>query len=263
MFNHVKTSCRALLASAVLLSSMGAALAETTLRVVPSADLQVLDPMGATADIVKMHGFMIYDTLYALDEHFVPQPQMVQDMTLSDDKKTYRFTLREGLKWHDGAPVTAEDCVTSLKRWQARDAAGQLMARQLKEMRAVDERTFELEFNEPYGIVLESLSKVASNIPFMMPKRIAETDPFKEITDYTGSGPYKFAKDKWVPGSKVVYEKFADYVPRSEPASAFAGGKVVQFDVVEWDIIKDQQTALSALMGGEIDFWQSPSLDLL
>lgn len=263
MFNHVKASCRALLASVVLLSGMGVANAETTLRVVPSADLQVLDPMGATADIVKMHGFMIYDTLYALDEHFVPQPQMVQDMTLSADKKTYRFALREGLKWHDGAPVKAEDCVASLKRWQARDAAGQLMARQLKEMRAVDDLTFELEFNEPYGIVLESLSKVASNIPFMMPKRIAETDPFKEITDYTGSGPYKFAKDKWVPGSKVVYEKFSDYIPRSEPASAFAGGKVVKFDVVEWNIIKDQQTALSALMGGEIDFWQNPSLDLL
>lgn len=263
MFNHAKASCRALLASAVLLTGAGVALAESTLKVVPSADLQVLDPMGSTADIVKMHGFMIYDTLYSLDEHFVPQPQMVQDMKLSDDKKTYRFTLREGLKWHDGAPVMAEDCVASLKRWQARDAAGQLMARQLKEMRAIDDRTFELEFNEPYGIVLESLSKVASNIPFMMPKRIAETDPFKEITDYTGSGPYKFAKDKWVPGSKVVYEKFADYKPRSEPASAFAGGKVAEFDTVEWDIIKDQQTALSALMSGEIDFWQNPSLDLL
>ncbi|MCW0000981.1 ABC transporter substrate-binding protein [Pararhizobium sp. YC-54] len=263
MFNHVKVSCRALLTSAVLLSGMGMALAETTLKVVPSADLQVLDPMGATADIVKMHGFMIYDTLYSLDEHFVPKPQMVQDMQLSEDKKTYRFTLRDGLKWHDGQPVKAEDCVASLKRWQARDAAGQLMARQLKEMRVVDDKAFELEFNEPYGIVLESLSKVASNIPFMMPKRVAETDAFKEITDYTGSGPYKFAKDKWVPGSKVVYEKFADYAPRSEPASGFAGGKVAQFDVVEWDIIKDQQTALSALMGGEIDFWQSPSLDLL
>ena len=263
MFNQMKASCRALLASAVLFAGTGAALAETTLKVVPSADLQVLDPMGSTADIVKMHGFMIYDTLYALDADFKPQPQMVKDMTLSDDKKTYRFTLRDGLKWHDGEPVKAEDCVASLKRWQQRDAAGQLMARQLKDMRVVDEKTFELEFNEPYGIVLESLSKVASNIPFMMPKRVAETDAFKEITDYTGSGPYKFAKDKWVPGSKVVYEKFADYVPRSEPASAFAGGKVAEFDTVEWDIIKDQQTALSALMSGEVDFWQSPSLDLL
>ncbi|RVO87421.1 ABC transporter substrate-binding protein, partial [Sinorhizobium meliloti] len=245
MFNHVKTSCRALLASAVLFAGMGAALAETTLKVVPSADLQVLDPMGATADLVKMHGFMIYDTLYALDEHFKPQPQMVQDMTLSEDKKTYRFTLRDGLKWHDSQPVKAEDCVASLKRWQQRDAAGQLMARQLKEMRVVDDKTFELEFNEPYGIVLESLSKVASNIPFMMPKRVAETDAYKEITDYTGPGPYKFAKDKWVPGSKVVYEKFADYVQRSEPANAFAAGIVNQFELVHWTILKAPTTVPS------------------
>ncbi len=217
MFNPMKATRKALLASAILLSCMGNAWAENTLKIVPSADLQVLDPMGSTADIVKMHGFMIYDTLYALDEHFKPQPEMVQDMQLSADKKTYRFTLRDGLKWHDGQPVKAEDCVASLKRWQARDAAGQLMARELKEMRVVDDKTFELEFKEPYGIVLESLSKVASNVPFMMPKRIAETDPYKEITDYTGSGPYKFDKDKWIPGSKVVYEKFADYVPRKEP----------------------------------------------
>lgn len=263
MFKTIKSSVRVLLASAVLLSAAGGTLAASTLKFVPSADLQALDPMGSTANIVKMHGFMIYDTLYALDEKFVPQPQMVKDMALSADKKTYRFTLRDGLKWHDGQPVKAEDCVASLKRWQTRDAAGQLMARQLKEMRTVDDKTFELEFKEPYGIVLESLSKVASNVPFIMPKRVAETDAFKEIQDYTGSGPYKFAKSEWVPGSKVVYEKFADYVPRSEPASGLAGGKVTNFDRVEWNIIKDQQTALSALMSGEVDFWENPSLDLL
>lgn len=263
MFKMTKASHRAVFASMFLAVLAGSAVAETTLKVVPHADLQALDPMGSTANIVKMHGFMIYDTLYALDEHFVPQPQMVKDMQLSEDKKVYRFTLRDGLLWHDGTPVTAEDCVASLKRWQARDAAGQLMARQLNEMRAVDEKTFELDFKVPYGIVLESFSKVASNIPFMMPRRIAETDPFKEIQEYVGSGPYKFARDQWVPGSKVVYEKFAGYVPRSEPASAFAGGKVAGFDKVEFDIIKDQQTALSALMSGEIDFWENPSLDLL
>ncbi len=263
MFDTTTASYRAMLASVFLAVLAGNAVAETTLRVVPHADLQALDPMGSTANIVKMHGFMIYDTLYALDEHFVPQPQMVKEMSLSPDKKVYRFTLRDGLKWHDGTPVTANDCVASLKRWQARDAAGQLMARQLNAMRVIDDKTFELDFKEPYGIVLESLSKVASNIPFMMPKRIAETDPFKEIQDYIGSGPYKFARDQWVPGSKVVYEKFADYVPRTEPASAFAGGKVANVDKVEFDIIKDQQTALSALMSGEIDFWENPSLDLL
>jgi peptide/nickel transport system substrate-binding protein len=253
----------ALLAAAAFSVTAPAATADSVLRIVPHADLQMLDPMGATADIIKLHGFMIYDTLYALDADFVPQPQMVDTMTLSDDGLIYRFTLRDGMTWHDGEPVRAEDAVASLKRWQARDAAGQLMARQLAEMRVVDNLTFELEFTQPYGILLESLSKLAANIPFIMPKRVADTDAFTEITDYTGSGPFKFVQAEWVPGSKVVYEKFADYLPRSEPASGMAGGKVVNVDRAEWLIISDQQTALSAMMSGEIDIWENPSLDLL
>ncbi|MET0528317.1 MAG: ABC transporter substrate-binding protein [Microvirga sp.] len=250
-------------ASAAVFASIAGAGADTTIRFVPHADLQILDPIVSTANIVKLHGYMVYDTLYGLDENFVPQPQMVKQMTQSEGGRVYRFTLRDGLKWHDGGPVTAEDCVASLKRWAARDAAGQLMTRVLKEMRVVDEKTFEIEFTQPYGLVLESLSKVATNIPFMMPKRLAETDPFKEVPEVIGSGPFRFVKKDWVPGSKVVYEKFADYVPRNEPASAFAGGKVVNVDRVEWVIIRDPQTALSALMSGEIDFWEAPSLDVL
>jgi len=262
MLSRLNKTCRALMASACLLAGLGAAEA-ATLRFVPHADLQALDPMGSTADIVKMHGFLIYDTLYSLDANFVPQPQMVKDLKISDDRKTYRFTLRGGLKWHDGQPVKAEDATASLKRWMARDAAGQLMGRVLAEMKVVDDNTFELVFKEPYGLVLESLSKVASNIPFIMPKRVAETDPFKEIQDYTGSGPYRFVAKEWVPGNKVVYEKFDGYVPRSEPASAFAGGKVANIDRIEWLIIRDQQTAMAALLSGEIDVWENPSLDLL
>lgn len=263
MLSVIKRHGRAMLATVVLLGGIVGASAETTLRFVPHADLQALDPMGSTANIVKMHGFMVYDTLYSLDENFAPQPQMVKDLVVSDDKKVWRFTLRDGLKWHDGQPVTAEDCVASLKRWSTRDAAGQLMGRLLAEMKVVDEKTFELSFTEPYGIVLESLSKMASNIPFMMPKRIAETDAFKEIEEHVGSGPFRFVKEEWVPGSKVVYVKNTDYVPRDEPVSGMAGGKIANVDRVEWMIIRDQQTALSALSSGEVDFWENPSLDLL
>ena len=152
MLTQLKCTRRVLLASTLLMAMPGgvrAAASKKTLRFVPRADLQTIDPMGSTADILKMHGFMIYDTLFAMDENFVARPQMVKDMTVSEDHKTYRFTLRDGLKWHDGQPVTAYDCVASLKRWAARDAAGQLMARILKEMRVSDSGTFEMEFNEP------------------------------------------------------------------------------------------------------------------
>lgn len=263
MFNRPKLTVRSLLAAALLSAGLGAAQAQETLRFIPHADLQTLDPMGSTANIVKMHGYMIYDTLYGMDVNGVPQPQMVETMTKSEDGKTYTFTLRDDLTWHDGTPVTSEDVVASLKRWGQRDGAGQLMMRILAEMREPDQKTFVLEFSEPYGIVLESFSKAASNVPFIMPAAIAATDAFTEISDYTGSGPYKFVANEWIPGNKIVYEKFEDYVPRSEPATGYAGGKVAYFDRIEWLIIRDQQTALSTLLSGEADFWEDPSLDLL
>ncbi len=254
------------LASVTLGFALGlpvAALAETVIKFIPHADLQNLDPMGSTANIVKMHGFMIYDTLFGLDENFVPRPQMLSGVTVSPDGLVYRMVLRDGLKWHDGSPVLAEDCVASLKRWAARDGAGQLMAREMQEIRVVDPHTFELVFSRPYGIVLESLSKVAANVPFMMPRRIAETDPFQQIADPIGSGPFRFVKSEFAPGIKVVYEKNPDYVPRDEPASGFAGGKKVNVDRVEWVSIHDQPTALSALVTGEVDMWENPTFDLV
>ena len=241
---------------------MAPAQAQTTIRFIPHADLQNLDPMGSTANIVKMHGFMVYDTLFGLDENFVPRPQMLQSYTVSPDGLVYRMVLRDGLKWHDGTAVKAEDCVASLKRWATRDGAGQLMMRVMQEMRVIDDKTFELVFTRPYGIVLESLSKVAANVPFMMPKRLAETDAYKEIPETIGSGPFRFVRAEFSPGTKVVYEKFADYQPRGEPASGFAGGKVVNVDRVEWQSIRDPQTAMSALVAGEVDMWENPLLDL-
>ncbi|WP_145145237.1 ABC transporter substrate-binding protein [Roseomonas gilardii] len=234
-----------------------------TLRFVPHADLSILDPLGSTANIVKMHAYMVYDTLFALDADFTPRPQMVQDYSLSEDRKIWRFRLREGLRWHDGTPVTAEDCVASLRRWGARDAAGQLMMRMAENLRAIDDRVFELRLTRPYGIVLESFSKVASNVPFMMPKRVAETDPFTNITDSVGSGPFRFRHEEWDPGSKVVYERFDGYVPRAEAPSGFSGGKTAKLDRVEWITIRDQQTALGALQSGQVDLWEAPIMDLL
>jgi peptide/nickel transport system substrate-binding protein len=241
----------------------GAQATPSVLRFVPHADLQSLDPLGSTANIIKMHGFMVYDTLFGLDENFVPRPQMVETHTVSDDRLTHRFTLRPGLKFHDGAPVTAEDCVASIRRWGRRDAAGQLMMRVTRDLVALDQGTFELRLSEPYGLVLDSFAKAVSSVLFIMPKRIAETDAFTAITDPIGSGPFRFVREEWNPGSKVAYERFRDYVPRGEPPSAFAGGKAVNLDRVEWISMRDHQTAMGALRTGAIDVWEAPLMDLL
>ena len=239
------------------------ALAQTTLRAVMHSDLKILDPIWTTAYIVRNHGYMIYDTLLAQDEKGAVQPQMVEKYETAADNKNYTFTLRDGLLWHDGKPVTSEDCIASIKRWAVKDSLGQKMMTFVDSIDAVDAKTFTIKLKEPTGLVLLGLSKPSSNVPFMMPKRVAETDPNKQIEDFTGSGPFVFVRDEWKPGDKTVYVKFDKYKPRAEPASGLAGGKVVKVDRVEWRAISDAQQTVNALSKGEIDFVEAPSHDLL
>jgi peptide/nickel transport system substrate-binding protein len=234
-----------------------------TIKFIPEADLRSLDPIWTTAYITRNHGYMVYDTLFALDEHFKPQPQMVDTWKVSDDKLTYTFTLRDGLKFHDGMPVRSADCIASLARWMKRDALGQAMADAVGDMKAGDDKTFSIVLKKPFPLLLEAIGKLSSNVPFIMPERLAKTDANTQVTEATGSGPFKFVKEEWVPGNKAVYVKNPDYVPRKEPPSWAAGGKVVKVDRVEWVYIPDSATAAAAVNAGEVDWWQQLPPDLV
>jgi len=237
---------------------------ERILRMVPNADLQTLDPINTTAGVVQSHAHMIYDQLFGRDAQMRPQPQMVGAYSVSDDALVWRFTLRDGLAFHDGAPVTAEDVVASLRRWGARDPHGrQILAITTSLEPQADGKTVVWTLNRPYGLMLDALSKPAGNMPAIMPARIAATDPFTAIRETIGSGPFIFSRDEWVPGSTVVYRRNPNYVPRSEPASGTAGGKVVHVDRVEWQNIANVQTSTLALIQGEIDYIESPGVDFL
>ena len=234
-----------------------------TLRVVMHSDLKIIDPIWTTAYIVRNHGYMIYDTLFALDDKLEPRPQMVESWTTSDDGLVWTFKLRDGLKWNDGPPVTSADVLPSLKRWMDKDAVGGLLAKAMKEMAAPDERTFRIALKEPFSLILKALAKPASVPLFVMPRRVAETPVAQQISDTTGCGPFIFKRDEWKPGEKVVYVRNPDYVPRAEPPSGLAGGKIAKLERVEWVSISDMQTAINALLSGEIDMIEAPSHDLL
>jgi len=253
----------ALLAMSLLAPAATAQSTGKTIKFIPEADLRSLDPIWTTAYITRNHGYMVYDTLFALDEHLKPQPQMVDTWKVSDDKLTYTFTLRDGLKFHDGMPVRSADCIASLARWMKRDGLGQAMAETVGEMKAADDKTFSIVLKKPFPLLLDAIGKLSSNVPFIMPERIAKTDANTQITDPTGSGPFKFVKDEWVPGNKAVYVKNTDYVPRAEKPSWGAGGKVVKVDRVEWLYIPDSATAANALGAGEVDWWQQLPPDLV
>lgn len=231
--NFTSFIVHSVVAAGISLGAVSLAQAESVLRFVPHGDLVVVDPILNIDYMARNHGYMIYDTLFAFDSKNEIQPQMVDTWTVSEDRTSYSFKLRRGLKWHDGQPVRAADCVASLQRWGKRDSMGIAMFAAIGSIAATGEDTFEIKLAKPFGHVLAALAKTGSNVPFMMPERIAQTDPFASIGDSTGSGPFYLAKDEWVPGSKIVYKKFADYIPRKEPADFMAGGKVAKVDRVE------------------------------
>jgi len=253
----------AVAAAAMAVPFAGTASADGTLRVVMHSDLKIVDPIFTTAYMSRNYGYMVYDALFGLDENLAPQPQMVGEYSISDDKLTYTFKLRDGLAWHDGAPVTAEDVIASIKRWGDKDSFGQQLMEFTAEMKAVDASTVQLVLSKPYGLVLQALSKPSSNVPFIMPARIAATPSGEQIKEYVGSGPYVFKEDEWKPGDRSVFVKNAAYKPRSEAPSWMAGGKTVKVDRVEWISMPDHQTAVNALIAGEIDYMESVPHDLL
>ena len=207
----------------------------------------------------RNHGYVVFDTLYGLDAKYLPHPQMVQGENVSDDKKQWDLTLRPGLKFHDGSPVLGRDVVASIKRWGQRDVFGGVLIAGADEISAPSDNTVRFRLKKPFPLLPAALA----NGGFIMPERIAATDPGKQMPEVVGSGPFRFLADERVSGSRVVYAKFDGYVPRQEPTSFTAGGKPVYLDRVEWHVVPDAATAAAALRAGEYDWWENPNLDLV
>ena len=241
-------------AALTLIGTAPATAQEKTFRLVAHADVKILDPTFTTAYITRNFGYMVYDMLFGMDAKGVPQPQMVEKYTKSDDGLVWTFVLRPGLKFSDGTPVTANDAVASMQRWTARDSMGRAMTQISSPVwQAVDDKTFTLTLKAPFGLVLEGMSKQSGFPPIVLPERLAKLPTTSPMTEVLGSGPLMFKRDEWVPGNKVVFVKNPHYVPRSEPASHLAGGKKMAFDRVEWLYLPDSNSAASALQKGEVD----------
>ncbi|MBW6401512.1 ABC transporter substrate-binding protein [Roseomonas sp. HJA6] len=234
-----------------------------TLRYVPQTDLTVLDPVFTTAYITRHHSLMIYDQLFGLDSNLRPQPQMVEGYESSTDGLTWSFRLREGLKFHDGEPVRGKDCIASIRRWGQRDSLGQVLLSRVADMTSPDDRSFTIRLSRPFGPILDALGKIGPSALFIMPERIAATDPNTQIRETIGSGPFRFVANERIVGSRVVYERNPDYRPREDGTTSWAAGpKRVHFDRVEWTVMPDPGTAAAAIRNNEIDWWENPPNDL-
>ncbi len=233
------------------------------LKFVPQANLSSMDAVAGTQYVVRNAALMVWDTLYGVNAKLEPQPQMCEGHEVTPDFKTWTFKLRPGLMFHDGGKVTTRDVIASLERWMVRDTMGQMIKGRLDALEAIDDRTFRFRLNKPFSKMLFALGKNNAPVALIMPERIAKTDPFKLISEYVGSGPMKFNAAEWVPGSKAIFEKFADYSVRPEAGEWLAGGKRMYFDRIEWHIPSDAATAGAALQNGEVDWWETPLPDLV
>ena len=231
------------------------------LRFVPHANLAVIDPIWTSAYVTRNHAYLVYDTLYSVGADLVPRPQMAAGHVVEDDGLRWTITLRPGLRFHDGEPVLARDCVASLRRWMSRDAFGQTLASYTEEVAAPDDRRIVFRLKRPFALLPEALARVSG--AFVMPERLALTDAFTQVRDATGSGPFRFLPAEWVPGASAAYARFDGYVPRDDAPDMLAGGKRATVQRVEWRIMPDAGTAATALQAGEVDWVEAPAADLL
>lgn len=231
------------------------------IRFIPRTDVTVLDPIWTSAYVTRNHGLLVFDTLYGIDANFSAQPQMLAGHTIENDGKLWRLTLRPGLKFHDGSPVLARDCVASINRWSKRAAIGQMLLASTDALTASDDKTIEFRLKRPFPLLPNALADISSMCA-IMPERLANTDPFTQVKEMVGSGPFRYKADERVVGARSVYERFADYVPReSGEVQWTCGPKKAYVDRVEWTVMPDPSTAAAAMQNGEMDWWEQVAAD--
>ncbi len=251
------------LAAGGLFATAEAKAEEKVVRASLNTELQVLDPIVTTINATRVFAYLVFDQLVAIDNAGSYHPQMLDNWQVSPDRLTYTFRLRDGLLWSDGTPVTAEDCVESIKRWAKRESFGRQMMEAAQDLHPVDDKTFVLQLKEPFAYVIEALGKPGNTVPVMMPARLARLDPMKAVPEIIGSGPFIFRQKEWRPGDIAVFDRNPNYKPRPEPADGLAGGKVAKIDRVELVSMPDQSIRVAALQGGELDLLEVVPFDYI
>ncbi|OZI20275.1 peptide ABC transporter substrate-binding protein [Bordetella genomosp. 9] len=234
-------------------------------RWVPQTDLTLLDPTFTTATITQNHAQMVFDTLYGMDNDYQPHPQMAAGHEMDADQLRWVITLRDQLVFHDGSPVRAQDAVASLRRWAQRDLMGKSLMAATAELTALNDKQFQFKLKQPFPLLLHALGRQTGSMAAIMPERLAKGPEDKPVTEMIGSGPFRFMRDQWVSGSRVVYEKFAGYVPRKDsfPPQFSAGPKVAYMDEVRWNVVPDRATAIAALQAHEVDGVEAVDKDFI
>src|SRR4051812_2496897 len=263
MPRHRAVLVKLVLTALLLCTASIPAQAQKVVRAVLNTELAVLDPIATTINATRVFAYLVFDQLVAMDSEGKYHPQMLESCHVSDDKLTYTLTLRDGLLWSDGTPVTATDCVVSVKRWGKRDGFAKSLMAMTKDLRVTGDKTFVLELMQTFAFVIEALGKPGNNVPVMMPARLAATDPGTAIKEPIGSGPFTFRQNEWRPGELAIFDRNPNYKPRSEPADGLSGGKKVNVDRVEIINQPDVATRMLSLQSGGMDLLEYIPFDYI
>lgn len=254
-----------------LLAGLGASLAAPsiaraagdTLVFSPVTDLTGLDPFFSATDMTTHHVGLVFETLYAMDETLTPRPHLVEGTAIEDDGKRWRITLREGIRFHDGEPLRAQDAVASIQAWiRTGDAFARKIASVTDSLEATSDRELQFRLKKPFPLLAHGLAKPASVIPCIMPARIAEIAGSGKPIDVVGTGPYRYLPAERLAGARLAYIRYDTYRTRQEAPSYMAGARIAHFGRVEWHIIPDSSTAAASLQKGEIDWMHDLPPDL-
>jgi peptide/nickel transport system substrate-binding protein len=211
----------------------------------------------------RNYAYLVFDTLYGIDTNWAAQPQMVEGHEVAEDGLSWTLKLRDGLRFHDKEPVLARDVVASIRRFAVRIPFAHALMAATEELSAADDRTVQFRLKRPFPHLPEALAGPGGTVPAIMPERLAVESPHKPVAEIVGSGPYRFLPEEHISGARAGFERFALYKPRDEGAVGFTSGpKIAHFDRVEW-VTLDPFSAMAALSRAEIDWWESPSRDVV
>ena len=238
------------------------AAATDALTFAPVTDLLGTDPFFNASDITTHHVGLVFETLFGMDATLTPRPQMLEGALIEDDGRRWRLILREGLRFHDGEPVRADDAVASIRAWGAIDVFGRKLLAVTDALEAVSDRELRFRLKKPFPLLAHALAKPATVIPCIMPRRIAEIAGSGKPIEVIGSGPYRYLPDERVAGVRVAYARFDRYQPRQDAPSYMAGARIAHIPRIVWTVIPDPATAAASLRKGEVDWVHDVPPDL-
>ncbi|MCI0837163.1 MAG: hypothetical protein J4N80_08145 [Chloroflexi bacterium] len=221
------------------------------LRVALGAAITTLDIHRTTGTTAYEISFAVQERMLAYNRDLIATPLLMDSWTVSNDGLQWSFKLRDGIKFHNGVPLTAEHAVNSWSRWAERDNYGSIIFGFIDDVTATGELTFTVDMIEPTALVLEGMARIGGYAPVIMPPEMYNIPAAEGAEVMIGTGPYEFVE--WVPGDHLLVRRYEAYSPADSAGSFMAGRKDAFFDTVDYVVIPDENAKIAALEVGQID----------